>query len=116
MLLIDHIKRIRQHVYWRTSVITIYVEHNLGFEAEHHERALRGCGLGVKFHYDHQRQRVGILTTLSVKHAMCTLTNTCLRENRLFLHNNDLFVSRDCKGMKIRLKEQLQIYSYQYKG
>jgi hypothetical protein len=28
-------------VKWSKSPITVFVEHNLGFEAEHHERALR---------------------------------------------------------------------------
>ena len=86
MMLVDHIQRLRSHLVFRNSDITIFVEHNLGFEAEHHERALRGLP-GVKFYYDHQRQRMGVLTTLPVKHAMCTLTNTCLREKRICLHN-----------------------------
>lgn len=48
-------------------------------QAEHHERALRGMHM-VRFYKDEKRQRVGVLTTLQVKHAMCTLTNAMLRE------------------------------------
>lgn len=66
MLLIDHIQRIRTHVCWRESNILILVEHNLGFEAEHHERALRNMRK-VEFYHDDKRQRVGVLTTLQVR-------------------------------------------------
>lgn len=74
-----HVQAMRSNVMWSRSKITIFVEHNLGFEAEHHERALKHLP-GVVFYRDEQRQRVGILTTLQVKHAMCTLTNALLRE------------------------------------
>lgn len=60
------------------------MEHNLGFEAEHHERALRGMR-GVHFFRDERRQRFGVLTTHEIKHAMCTLTNTMLREKRVHM-------------------------------
>lgn len=63
MLLVDHIAKIRDRVVWERSHIQVYVEHNLGFEAEHHERALRGIQ-GVSFYRDEKRQRIGILTTL----------------------------------------------------
>jgi hypothetical protein len=65
MLLVNHIARIRDNVLWERSPIVVYVEHNLGFEAEHHERALRGVP-GVSFYRDERRQRVGMLTTLQV--------------------------------------------------
>lgn len=65
MLLVDHISGIRDRVIWERSPIQVYVEHNLGFEAEHHERALRGIR-GVSFYRDSRRQRVGMLTTLQV--------------------------------------------------
>lgn len=42
MLLADHLHRIRQHVEWMHSLITIFVESNLGYESEHHERSMRG--------------------------------------------------------------------------
>lgn len=79
---------------WARSTITVFVEHNLGFEAEHHERALRGLP-GVCFYRDEVRQRVGVLTTLQVKHAMCTLTNAMLREGRICLRSGENFVSSD---------------------
>jgi hypothetical protein len=65
MLLIDHIARIRNIIIFEISQIIVFVEFNLGFEAEHHERALRGLH-NVSFYKDVKRQRVGILTTLQV--------------------------------------------------
>jgi hypothetical protein len=114
-MLLDHIHKIRSSIMWAKSNITIFVEHNLGFEAEHHERALRHLP-GVVFYKDVQRQRVGILTTLQVKHAMCTLTNAMLRERRIsLLPQENGFVSRDGAGMKRLLLEELETYSYQFK-
>lgn len=48
-------------------------------QAEHHARALSNLP-GVSFYRDEKRGRVGMLTTLDVKHAMCTLTNAMLRQ------------------------------------
>jgi hypothetical protein len=116
LLLLDHIDRIRANILWSKSLITVLVEHNLGFEAEHHERALRHLP-GVNFYRDDKRQRVGILTTLQVKHAMCTLTNAMLRETRLSLLSSEKgFVSKDGAAMKRLLLEELETYSYQFKG
>lgn len=33
LLLLEHIRLIRNKVHWLRSGITVYVEHNLGFEA-----------------------------------------------------------------------------------
>ena len=110
--MIQHINAIREKVQWSRSSILVYVEHNLGFEAEHHERALRGLP-GVAFYRDEARQRVGVLTTLQVKHAMCTLTNAMLREGRVSFRESDNFVSSDEEGIKSLIAEQLRIYSYQ---
>ena len=115
LLLIDHISRIRQQVHWCKSPIKIFVEHNLGFEAEHHERALRGLP-GTTFYKDEKRQRVGVLTTLPVKHAMCCLTNALLREDRVTVLPNDKIVSLDPVGVKKLLMDELGMYSYQFKG
>lgn len=52
------------------------------WQAEHHARALQHTP-GVHFYRDERRGRVGILTTLPIKHAMCTLTNAMLREGRI---------------------------------
>ncbi len=48
------------------------------FQAEHHARAMQNVP-GVTFYRDEKRGRVGMLTTLQVKHAMCTLLNAMLR-------------------------------------
>jgi hypothetical protein len=45
----EHIQKIRQRLCWMDSCIKIYVERNLGFEAEHHARDL-GSIPGVIFH------------------------------------------------------------------
>lgn len=66
------------------SPIKIYVERNLGFEAEHHARDLGGMP-GVMFHQDVAAKRIGVLTTDAVKHAMCGLLNSMLREKRVHI-------------------------------
>lgn len=115
LLLIDHIRRIRDRVCWARSHITVFVEYNLGFEAEHHERALRGMPM-VSFHRDEKRQRVGVLTTLQVKHACCTLVNAMLRERRISVLPEDDLVSLDAQSIRKLLRDELEIYSYQFKG
>jgi hypothetical protein len=56
---------------------------------------------------------VGILTTDSVKHAAMELLNIMLREKRVAVCRH--MHSRDPKGMLVRLREQLEVYSFQYK-
>lgn len=56
-----------------------------------------------------------MLTTQEVKHAMMTLLNTMLREKRVHIDQQHL-VTRDAKGILVRLREQLEIYSYQFKA
>ena len=56
-----------------------------------------------------------MLTTNEVKHAMVTLLNTMLREKRVHIDRENL-VSRDPKNILVRLREQLEIYSYQFKA
>tara|TARA_Y100000389_G_C17408682_1_gene489583 strand:- start:127 stop:372 length:246 start_codon:yes stop_codon:yes gene_type:complete len=51
-------------------------------QAEHHQRALQGIP-GTRHRVDHGAQRYGILTTEDIKHAMCTLLDTMLREQRV---------------------------------
>lgn len=101
---------------WRNSQVVIYVERNLGHEAEHHHHALKDIP-NVKFRVDAQRGRVGVLTTRDTKHAMATLLNVMLREQRVHvLQQGGGIVSTDPAGCMKRLKEQLQVYSYQYKA
>lgn len=102
----------KSHVRWRDSRFYIYVERNYGFEAEHHQRALDHLE-NVSFRIDHNAQRVGVYTTNPVKHAACELLNVMLREQRV--HVADPLCSRDSQSMRARLREQLEIYSYQYK-
>ena len=84
----------------------------MGFEAEHHKRALDSLP-GVAFHIDNKANRVGVLTTEAIKHAMCQLVVVMLREGRIHVHKP--LVSKDAKGVLLRLREQMEVYSYQYK-
>lgn len=109
----EHIARIQNtHVRWRDSHFFIYVERNYGFEAEHHQRAIDNME-NVAFRVDHAAKRVGVYTTNPVKHAACELINVMLREQRL--HVAATLCSRDSQSMRARLREQLEIFSYQYK-
>jgi len=49
MLVKEHIITIRKHLHRTLSKVKVYVERNLGFEAEHHHRAL-GDMPGVEFY------------------------------------------------------------------
>ena len=109
----EHIDGVRRDLYRTLSPVHVFVERNLGFEAEHHHRAL-GNLPGVTFHIDHHASRVGVLTTNETKHAMCAVVSTMLRERRL--HVRKPLVSRDPPGVVVRLREQLEIYSYQFKA
>lgn len=114
-LLKRHITALRGNPYWRTSKITVYVERNLGFEAEHHEYALRGFDSRVVFFYDSAVQRCGVLTTNSVKHAMCTLTDSMLREKRILVHKNIVVTMGRVRDLLVCLRDQMYTYSYSFK-
>jgi hypothetical protein len=111
-LLEEHIRALRQNIYRSNSPITVFVERNLGFEAEHHKHALSHIQ-GVRFHEDERAGRVGVLTTESVKHAAMELFNMMLREKRVSICA--FFHSREPQEIKIKLREQLEVYSFQYK-
>jgi hypothetical protein len=100
---------------WRNSPVVIYVERNLGHEAEHHRHALKDVP-NVKFRVDAQRARVGVLTTNETKHGMATMLNVMLREKRMHTMPKPEFTSLDVNGGLARLNEQLHVYGYQFKG
>ena len=54
----DHIDRIRNEPVFMNSEIIIMCERNLGFEAEHHEKALRNLRL-VRHRVDREAKRFG---------------------------------------------------------
>ena len=112
MLVQEHITGIRANLHRTLSKVHIYVERNLGLEAEHHHRALHDIP-GVEFYQDHKAGRFGVMTTNETKHAMSTVLNAMLREQRVHLEPH--FVSRDPKMLRVRLREQLEVYSYQFK-
>jgi hypothetical protein len=90
----------------------MFVERNLGFEAEHHKRALEHIP-GVTFYVDHKASRVGILTTEATKHAMAQLVVSMLAERRI--HILETLFSADPEQARIRLREQMETYSAQFK-
>ena len=91
------------------------MERNLGFEAEHFHRELRHLPL-VTFYRDEQAARTGILTTDVVKLGAVTLTNIFLREHRLSLLPPEMLIARDPLDARRRLREQLEVYSFQFKS
>jgi hypothetical protein len=108
----SHIARIRAaDSHWIRSQVHIYVERNLGFEAEHHKLNL-GQEENVSFRMDPETDRCGIYTTQSIKHAMAALMNTLLREQRI--HVRKPLIAED-PGTPTRLREQMCIYGFQYK-
>ena len=112
-LLTKHIETLREQEMLRYSKIIVMVERNLGFEAEHHERHFNGMP-NVHFRVDHQAQRFGVLTTEEVKYGMCTLLNTMLREQRVCV-NSPIVSERADENLR-RLREQLYVYSLQFKS
>ena len=109
----SHIAKLRRGVpEFEFSPIQIFVERNLGFEAEHFNRALNQEKL-VSFYRDAQANRTGILTTEAVKLGAMTATNCYLREQRVGLSPH--LVSNDAPDARRRLREQLEIYSLQFK-
>jgi hypothetical protein len=108
-----HIASLRRRSEFAESEVIVMVERNLGFEAEHHERALNGIP-GTRHRIDHQAKRYGVLTTQDIKYGMMTLLNTMLRDQRINI-SPDL-VSDNAAASSRRLKEQLCIYSFQFKS
>ena len=88
------------------------MERNLGFEAEHHKRALEHIP-GVTFYVDQKASRVGVLTTEATKHAMAQLVVSMLSERRI--HVLSPLYSNEPDAMRVRLREQMETYSAQFK-
>ena len=105
-------KRIQSVPELRFSEIVIMVERNLGFEAEHHQRALNGVA-HTRFRVDHAANRYGILTTEEVKYGMMTLFNNMLRDQRVA--SRDPLLSEDPPTVRRRVQEQMKVYSFQFK-
>jgi hypothetical protein len=111
----DHIRRLRiQCAQWNKSRIVIYVERNLGHEAEHHKYALKHLP-GVYFREDAKESRVGVLTTASVKMGMATGLNIMLREQRVCCLPEKEFVCKQPREFVIRLRDQMNVYALQFK-
>jgi hypothetical protein len=108
----SHIARLRAaDAAWTMSTVYIYVERNLGFEAEHHKMNLQKEP-NVVFRMDPESDRCGIYTTQNIKHAMAMLLNTMLREHRVNVRNP--LVTAD-QATKTRLRDQMYVYGYQFK-
>ena len=110
----QHIASIRLIQEMAFSPIQIIVERNLGFEAEHMERALK-LEENVFFYKDAIAKRTGVLTTENVKLGAMTLTNVMLREKRIHMLPSEALVSQDVSSARRRLREQLEIFSFQFK-
>ena len=82
-------------------------------QAEHHERELSDI-TDAYFYRQPGQERSGVLTTNDSKQLMCTMTNSMLREGRLHVLPRPF--SRDPAAVRLRLREQLNIYSYQFKA
>ena len=111
----EHVRAIRQTDGHTNSRVIFYVERNLGFEAEHHRRALAPAIPNCSFYTDQSHDRVGVLTTNEVKHAMAQLTVLMLEEKRICVRKPTV-ISRDPRAMIQKLREQMEVYSYQYKA
>ena len=111
-LVVRHITRIRMDIGRKTSRMFVFVERNLGFEAEHHKRALEHIP-GVTFYVDQKASRVGVLTTEATKHAMAQLVVSMLAERRM--HVLPTLYSNEPDTVRIRLREQMETYSAQFK-
>lgn len=96
------------------SRIVVLVERNLGFEAEHIKKNAQSLE-NVQFYYDEQAKRTGVLTTDKVKLGAMTLLNMMLRERRVHVMPKDKIVSDDPAAIHKRLREQLEVYSMQFK-
>jgi hypothetical protein len=107
-----HVKRIQSTPEFEFSEIVIMVERNLGFEAEHHQRALNGLP-HTRFRVDHAASRYGILTTEEVKYGMMTLFNNMLRDQRVAFYTP--LLSEDPPAARRRVQEQMKVYSFQFK-
>ena len=107
-----HVLRLREVRELTMSQIVIMVERNLGFEAEHHERALNGLP-HTRFRIDHAAKRYGILTTEEVKYGMMTLFNNMLRDQRVAFRSP--LLSEDPVAARRRIQEQMKVYSFQFK-
>ena len=106
----QHIARIRGGVGRKRSPVSIFVERNLGFESEHHKRALQHLP-GVDFYVDEHANRVGVLTTETTKHAMAQLVVVMLAERRV--HVLDPLLSAEPQAQRTRFREQMETYSMQ---
>ena len=110
----------------------IFVERNLGFEAHHHKRALAYLP-NVSFYIDAQHDQVGMITSNPIKHAMARLVVVMLSERRIGIRHaaappseglaaqaaqraDPAIVSRDAPAALLKLREQLEVYSYQFKA
>ena len=110
----DHIARLRRKDALLYAPITVIVERNLAFEADHLARALI-TEENVTFYKDERAGRYGVQTTENVKLGAMTLTNIMLREKRIHMLPQDELVSQDPRGIRVKVREQLGIYSLQFK-
>ena len=108
LLVEEHIAKLRETPDRAGSRVVLLVKRNLGFEAEHHQRALSHIPNTV-FQCDVEAGRVGILATESVQHAATELFDTMLQEKRLTVLSHTR--SESSEEPLTRLLEQDEIVS-----
>jgi hypothetical protein len=69
----------------------------------------------VFFREDPKNNRVGVLTTNDVKHGCATLLNIMLRDSRICILPEDKLICKNPRDFCVRLKEQMNVYSLQFK-
>jgi hypothetical protein len=99
-----HVNRIRDVCMLSHSEVVVFCERNLGFEAEHLERATRGL-YRLRHRIDHAAKRFGVLTTEEIKYASTTLVSVMLREKRITIRKP--LLSENPAGNAKRLNEQV---------
>lgn len=110
-----HIDQVRQsYSMLRNSIVSIIVERNLGFEAEHLFRECRHKIQRCVFLREPLANRVGVLTTQELKLAFVTYTNVILRENRMFACDTACFVDVGKNKTRDILKDQLSFFGFTF--
>jgi hypothetical protein len=96
------------------STVHVIVERNLGFEAEHLYRECRETIENCFFVGEPLSDRIGVLTTQSLKLAFVTYSNIIMRENRIFVTDSDSFVDVNKNNTRNVLFDQLSFFGFTF--
>ena len=113
-LLDAHIQKVRSsYTDLMFSCCKVIVERNLGFEAEHLFRECRKFE-NLQFMKERNSDRIGVLTTQTLKLGFTTYTNILLRENRVFCVPPERFIDLNKAGSRDMLFDQLSFFSFTF--